>query len=558
MQTEKTQLTGLHHFYEWEKSQKDQAYLRQPEGDNWIEYTWGEVGNQARRMASALKSLNLPENSNIGIVSKNCAHWIIADLAIMMSGYVSVPFYATLTDERLNEVLVHSECKVLFVGKLDDWDSMKGGIPSDVKIITFPPYTSSAKVEGNNLIKWNDLIANHEPQTENYLPNPDDLFTIKYTSGTTGTPKGVMYTYERMAHGINIGMDTFKLREAGNRFFSYLPLCHIAERNIIESASLYTGGSVSFSESLETFAKNLQDVKPTHFIAVPRIWTKLHLGILQKMPQEKLDQMLASPAAEQVKAQVRVGLGLSETKLLLTGAAPMPKSLLEWYKNLGLVIQEVYGMTENVGMTSYMSGDNIKNGTVGKAYPSSEIKIDPDTNEILTRSPWLMKGYFKDPEKTAETLKDGWLHTGDMGELDEEGFLSITGRVKDTFKSAKGEFIIPAPIELSFAKSNFIEQICVVGRGLSQPVALVVLSEVGQASPKEEVAKSLEDMRNSINEKLLNYEKLYKIIIVKEAWTVENNILTPTLKIKRNQVENKYQNSLESWYNEADKVVWEA
>lgn len=557
MQTETSQLTGLHHFYEWEASQSDQAYLKQPEGDKWMDYTWGEVGNQARRMATALKAMNLPEKSNIGIVSKNCAHWMIADLAIMMSGYVSVPFYATLTAERLNEVLVHSECKVLFVGKLDDWDSMKAGVPSNVQVISFPQYSASSKIEGEGFLKWNDLIANHEPQTENYLPDPDDLFTVMYTSGTTGTPKGVMHSYRTMANAMNVGMDIFDMRHAGNRFLSYLPLCHIAERNIVESASLYTGATVHFSESLETFAKNLQDTKPTHFIAVPRIWTKFHLGILQKMPQEQLEQMLASPAADQVRAQIKAGLGLGEAKLLLTGAAPMPKSLLNWYKNLGLNIQEVYGMTENVGMTSYMRPDSLNYGTVGKAYPKAEIKIDTDTNEILTRSPWLMLGYFKDLEKSEETLKDGWLHTGDMGKLDGEGYLSITGRVKDTFKSAKGEFIAPAPIEFGFAKNHFIEQICIVGRGLPQPVALVVLSEVGQATAKDEIVKSFEEMLDTVNEKLLNYERIQKIVVVKEPWGVENNILTPTLKIKRNQVEEKYQDSLENWYGQADTIVFE-
>lgn len=556
MQTQTTQ-TGLHSFYEWEKSKSNQVYLKQPEGDQWIDYTWGEVGNQARRMASALKAMNLPEKSNVGIISKNCAHWIIADLSIMMNGQVSVPFYPTLTADRLNEILVHSECKVLFVGKLDDWDSLKAGIPSDVQVITFPPYASSVKVEGDGFLHWDDLIANNEPKTENHLPNPDDLFTIIYTSGTTGNPKGVMYTYGRMANAMAVGLSSLDMLHDGNRYFSYLPLSHIAERNIPESASHYTGGTIYFAESLETFTKNLQEAKPTHFVAVPRIWTKFYLGILQKIPQAQLDQMLASPMAEQVKTQIKTGLGLAEAKLLLTGAAPMPKFLLEWYKKLGLNIQEVYGMTENVGMTSFMPAGNLKSGTVGQAYPKAEIKIDPDTNEILTRSPWVMAGYFKDPEKTAETLKDGWLHTGDMGQLDENGFLSITGRVKDTFKSAKGEFIAPAPIEFGFAKSSLIEQICVVGRGLSQPVALIVLSEVGQATAKEDIDTGLEETLNSINEKLLHYEKIHKVVVVKEAWSVENSVLTPTLKIKRNQVEAKYQDALENWYNQTETIIWE-
>ncbi len=550
--------TLLDKFYHWEQTQPDQVFLRQPEGDQWKDYTWREVGQQARRMASALRAMQLPPRSNIGLISKNCAHWMICDLAIFMSGHVSVPFYPTLQAEKLQQVLSHSGCKVLFIGKLDDWEGMKAGVPEGVSCIRFPQHTASATVNGHNIQRWEDLLSEHEPMRENYQPSLQDLATIIYTSGTTGMPKGVMYTYYTFSVAINHIQDIFQLNSSQNRYFSYLPLCHIAERNIVECAGLYSGGTIHFSESLATFAQNLRAAQPTHFLAVPRIWTKFQLGILSKMPQAKLDAVLSDPnLAEQVKEQLQTSLGLAQAEVILTGAAPMPSSLIDWYKKVGIHIQEVYGMTENVGLCTYMRKDRIKMGTVGQPYPGVEIRIDQPSGEILMQAPWVMTGYYKNPQKTAEVLKDGWLHTGDMGTLDEENFLTITGRVKDTFKSAKGEFIVPAPIEYQFATNSNVEQVCILGRGLPQPVALVVLSEIGQQLDKENLVKSLSQTRGQINQSVLKHEQVQRIVIMQEPWDVNNGMLTPTLKVKRNILEEKYEAHLPRWYQQAAEVIWE-
>jgi long-chain acyl-CoA synthetase len=546
--------TILDKFYHWEKTQANKVFLRQPEGDNWTDYTWAEVGNQARRIAAALRA-KYPQPSNIGLVSKNCAHWIIADLAIFMAGHVSVPFYPTLNAEKLNQVLTHSGCKALIVGKLDDWAMMKDGVHADIECISMPQYSGSADISG--MTTWESLLADYEPISEPANPKMDDLMTIIYTSGTTGSPKGVMYTYEIYASTMTYLQDVFDLGNPDNRYFSYLPLCHIAERNIVESAGFFSGGTIYFSESLDTFAKNLAQAQPTHFLAVPRIWTKFQLGVLSKMPQAQLDQMLASPAAEAVKTQIQTTLGLAKAKVILTGAAPMPSTLLAWYAKLGINIQEVYGMTENVGACTFSRSGKMKPGTVGQAYPQVEIKIVPETNEVAMRAPWIMAGYYRNPEATAEVLQDGWLHTGDMGQLDEEGYLKITGRVKDAFKTAKGEYVVPAPIEYGFATNNNVEQVCVLGRGLAQPVALVVLSEIGNLLAKEDIIKSLEHTLVHTNEELLDYERIHNVIVVKEPWTPMNGILTPTLKIKRNVLEELFAHKLEAWYESGTKVVFE-
>ncbi|TAF65332.1 MAG: AMP-dependent synthetase [Cytophagales bacterium] len=552
----------IEYFYRWEKERPNNTYLRQPIGDDWQSYTFSQVSDQARRIASALQAMGLQKGDNVGLVSKNCVHWVINDLAIMMGGFVSVPFYPTLNSEQLREVVEHSGCKVLFVGKLDEpvWKDMKAGIPDGVKVVTYPQYSYSAKIEGDGYIKWDDLCKTHSPMEGNYVPDINDLATIIYTSGTTGMPKGVMHTYFTMFASLNAGAGPLMLDEGDGsaRFFSYLPLCHIAERAIVETASLYSGGMISFAETLDSFPKNLAATQPTHFLAVPRIWTKFQLGILAKMSQSKLNLFLKIPILNNiVRKKIKTGLGLSEAKLILTGAAPMPASLIQWFQKLGIIVQEAYGMTENGGCCTLMRKNNIKMGTIGQLYDGAEVKIDPDSGEILMKADWVMTGYYKEPEKTAETIKDGWLHTGDAGNIDKDKFLTITGRVKDTFKTAKGEFIVPAPIEFGFAQNNYIEQVCLTGRTLPQPVALVVLSEIGKAEDKDVVTSAITESLDALNATLRNFEKVEKVIVVKEAWAVENGVLTPTLKIKRNIIEQKYNDKLENWYQSKDKIVWE-
>ncbi|HEY0111298.1 MAG TPA: AMP-binding protein [Fibrella sp.] len=548
-------------FLKWEQVKPQQTYLRQPVGEAYIDYTWAEVGQQARRMATYLNSLGLPPGSNIGLVSKNCAHWIIADLAILLSGHVSVPFYPTLTAEQLQQVLEHSECPVLFVGKLDNepnrWAAMKPGIPDGITLIGFPGYGPASPTDPD-LMAWDTIMAQYEPMQEVFHPQPDDIFTIVYTSGTTGKPKGVMIDYRAVAQAMSDTRELMLHDTPNARFFSYLPLCHIAERNVVEAVCLATGGTIYFVESLDTFAKNLAAARPTHFLAVPRIWTKFQLGILAKIPQKKLDLLLRIPILSGiVKRKIRQGLGLDEAKLILTGAAPMPQSLIRWFRTLGVHIQEAYGMTENLGAVSLMPRHSMRDGTVGKLHPGMEVKIDPQTGEILTRSGWLMRGYYKEPALTDSVLQDGWLATGDVGTLDADGYLTITGRVKEMYKTSKGEYIAPSQIEFGFADNAYIEQICVVGQQLPQPLALMVLSEMGRQADRIMVERSLEDTLTTVNPKLHSYERVRKLVIVRDPWTVDNNLMTPTMKIKRNVIETHYDASLQPWYENDEVIIWE-
>lgn len=546
-------------FCKWEKKTPNEACLRQPFGENWEIYTWSQVGQMARKIATGLQSLNLPKGSHIGLISKNCREWIIADLAIMFAGYVSVPLYPTLKANSAKELIEIGDINAIFLGKIEDWDGMKDGIPDDIPAIRFPHYEGNGKVDKGE--EWFSFIEKHEPLQGEPTFKPEDTWTIIFTSGTTGTPKGVVLTYATMDSTKIIVKEYNVVKistEGDNKFFSFLPLNHIAERVVVEHNLISYGGSVSFSESLATFVKNLQDVQPTLFFAVPRIWTKFQLGVLSKMPQKKLDTLLKIPILSGViKKKLRTGLGLNDARACLSGAAAIPESLMNWYRKIGIPISEGYGMTENCALTTNLAPGVIRPGSVGKALPNVELKIDEETSEILMSGPFVMKEYYKDPIKTAETITDGWLHTGDQGRIDSEGYLYITGRVKDTFKTGKGQFIVPGPIERKFENSENVEQICLCGLGCPQPLALIVPSEIGNAKPKDQLKQELTELLTSINDTLPSYQKVSTVVLVKDVWDVGNELLTPTLKVKRNKIGDRYNQLLSNWHEKKDTVVWE-
>lgn len=547
----------LDYFYQWERNQPSRPFLKQPFGKRWEVLSYGQVGEQARKLLTYLQSIGLKSGDHVGILSKNCTQWIIADLALMMGAYVSVPFYPNLTGNQLAEVLERSEVKALFVGKLEDWENQQVHIPKDLPIIRFPHYEGNSKIGTG--IAWHEIITNSQAMTGYPLPDLDALWTILFTSGTTGTPKGVMLKHQcpsMIVRNEEIYDHLKFFNGLPNRFFSYLPLNHIAERIVVEVASIVTGGTISFAESIDTFPKNLQATQPTLFIAVPRIWTKFQMAIRKKIPQSVLDILLAIPIVSAIiQRKIKKGLGLSEARIILTGAAPSPQSLKNWYKAFDIHLREVYGMTESCGGCTISPESDDVEGSVGKGIPNVELAIDKENEEVLIRMPWMMHGYFKDEARSKQVLKDGWIHTGDRGKIGENGHLFITGRVKDAFKSAKGKYIVPAPLEWAFAKNQYIEQICVVGMQLPQPIALVILSEIGQAAQVEDVKRSLTKSLQEINQTLAKHEKIATIVILKDEWNIENEFLTPTMKLKRNRVNEHYESHYAPWFSNDDSVI---
>ena len=542
----------LQGFYHWEKTTPQKIFFRQPINKEWKTWTYQQAGKEIRILAGTLSSL--PPNSKVAILSKNCAHWIMADLAIMMAGHISVPLYANSSAASIKQILEHSETAFIFIGKLDDYENQKKGIPANVQKISTSLYGI------NDGLLWEDILSSQKPIDNPLERGSEELLTIMYTSGTTGIPKGVMFNSKAFDHTTEILIKYLRKWETlpeHPRLFSYLPLCHIAERNLTEMLAFYSGASISFVETLESFGRDLASVQPDLFFGVPRIWAKFQEKILEKMPQKKLDTLLKIPIINNiVKKSITKKLGLSKAGLKGTAAAPIPVSLLHWFDKLGIRLREIYGMTENCAL-SHANQKEIHFGTVGPAMESVEVRFT-DEHEILTRHAALMMGYYKEPAMTAEVMTaDGYLRTGDQGSVDADGFLTITGRVKDLFKTDKGKYISPAPIEMKLMKNSDIEQVCVVGMGIPQPIALVNLSAIGKSKSKEEIMQSLSASLIEVNPTLEHYEHLRKVVIMKEEWTINNGLMTPTLKVKRNDVEKIHLPKYPIWYAQSTTVVWE-
>lgn len=548
-------------FYEWEKKFKDRPLLRQPFGNKWEEYTWGEVGEMARKLASGLKSLGLRDNAHIGIYSKNCREWVISDLAIVMAGYISVPFFPSLNGDELSHLLDFGDVDALFIGKIETWDKIKDILPEKLPIIKYPQYDGCSIVSKGE--EWDEFINSHKPIEDPHKPNLSELWTIIFTSGTTGNSKGVMLKY-RSIDGIKSVLsepdNPLGIRHDGNNnFVSYLPLNHIFERVVVEWVCFTYGGSISFVESIDTFGKNLKEIQPHVFAGAPRVWTKLQLGILSKFPQKRLDFLLSIPLLSSIlKKLIRKGLGFSRIRQTVSGAAPIQVSLIEWFRKIGIYITNGYGMTENCVICTAVDGQNIeKTGSVGITHKGIDLKIDEETGEILTKGPVIMSGYYKNKDMSDRTLRNGWLHTGDKGYLDSDGYLYITGRVTDSFKTSKGKFIEPVVLEELLGDINEIEESCVVGRGIAQPLCLIQLSDIGKSISRDKLSNILLERMNSINAKLMNYQKLSTFIIVKDEWTQENGIIGPTQKLKRGEIEDVYSNKYLKWHESDEKIIFE-
>lgn len=548
----------LERALQWEREQPDKVYMTQPLGGGQVrEYTWKQTVDEARRMAAHLRSFGFEPGSRIAMLSKNCANFVMADLAIWMAGYVSVAMFPTLDAETIKYILEHSESKLLFVGKLDEWEHQKGAVPESMPRISFklsPP---------NDYPVWEDIVAKTASLEGDVTRGPDDLALLIYTSGSTGKPKGVEHTFRTIAGATRAFADILPLRE-DDRFLSYLPLAHAFERAVIEGLSLHSNVTVFFAESLDTFVGDLKRARPTIFHSVPRLWLKFQLGVFKKMPPKKLRTFLKIPILSGVvKKKILTGLGLDSVRMAISGSAPIPADLIQWYRDLGLELLEGYGMTENFSCSHFSKPGKSRVGYVGSPLLDIEVRLS-DQGEVLVKSPASMRGYFKEPTMTAESFtEDGFLKTGDRGEIDDQGRLKITGRVKELFKTSKGKYVAPAPIENLLNSDNHLEQSCVTGSGQPQPFALVMLSEdlrakIAQPEVRAEIDAALARLRDDVNGKVPGYEALEFLAVVKEPWLIENGFLTPSMKIKRHVIEERYGKLIDAWYGTKKPVVWES
>ncbi|MEG1040076.1 MAG: AMP-binding protein [Pseudomonas sp.] len=557
--------TLLHRFLHWEHSTPDTIYLTQPQLDgSVIDYSWRQVGDEARRMAAYLQSLELPAKSSIGIFGKNTAHWIIADLAIWMAGHVSVPLYSTANADTVRYVLEHAEVRVLFVGRLDadaaGWSNVSAAVSADLPLIDLP---MSACGQGKS---WAQIVATTAALSDVVIPAPEELATIIYTSGSTGNPKGVMLSFNAMFQAPAVTGAMYaggKGTASSDRLLSYLPLAHTAERAVVEAISLYSGCRVFFNLGLETFSEDLRRARPTIFLSMPRLWGKFYQSINERIPPAVQAAALADPVqAPVMKAQILGALGLDQVHTGLSGSAPLPVKVMEWYRQLGLELLEGYGMSENFGTSHFSLPGQVRAGYVGAAVAGVYSRIGDD-NEILVKSPAQMLGYYKQPELTAQSYTaDGLFRTGDRGEQDEQGRLRITGRVKELFKTAKGKYVAPVPIEARLGNHGRVEASCVTGVGLPQPMVLVNVfpdtrTLLGSAEGRDTVSTELEVYLEELNAQFEPHEQLACLVVVREPWSIANGLLTPTLKIRRNLIEARYQDRIEAWAESGSKVIFE-
>jgi long-chain acyl-CoA synthetase len=550
----------LDHIYDHEAAHPQRVYLTQPVGGGKVlDYNWGEVLDQARRMAAHLQSKGLG-GKHIAILSKNCAHFFIAELAIWMAGGTTVAIFPTESAETIRFVLEHSDSQLLFVGKLDDWTSQASGVPAGMPCIALP------LAPATEYDKWDELIALTAPLAGRPQRKADDLAMIIYTSGSTGQPKGVMHSFGRISAATQAFIDGLAKRVDPSmqwRVLSYLPLAHVFERAVIECVSWVRGDvQVFFAETLSSFVADLNRARPTVFVSVPRLWLKFQQGVLAKMPAKKLNLLLSIPILGKIVGKkVLTGLGLNEVRLAASGSAPIPAELIAWYRKLGLNLLEGYGMTEDFALSHTSSAEASEPGYVGVPYEGVQVRLSEE-GEILIKSPGQMMGYYKRPDLDAEVFtSDGFFRTGDKGERRPNGMLKLTGRVKELFKTAKGKYVAPAPIENRIQESSMVEVCMVSGVGQPSAYALVVLAEdlrpkLSDAQVRAKVEAEMAALLQRVNAAVADYEKLQMLVLVTQPWTIENGSLTPTMKIKRSRIEADVAGHIEIWYAAKGPVVW--
>jgi len=515
----------------WASTQPEKIWMRDLHETGADEYRWGETVAEIDRAASWLEA-EFGEGQRMALLSRNRAHWIMADMAVIHSGNVTVPLFTTHATATAEYILEFTETKVLFLGQTENWEGVKTVLPADCLLVTLPGVECELPHK-----TWAELISAAPADAPDYQPHGDDIVSLVFTSGTTGLPKGVIQTHATNLVPMRRCQELFTQQDQP-RFFSYLPLSHIAERQVVEFSSVNSGGEIFFNESLETLARDLPQCKPHIFFGPPRVWEQLRQSVTAKFGGA--DALKAALEADQAGVQALVvgALGFEEVDYFLTAAAPTPPALIHWWESVGVNLCEGFGQTEAMGLIATDPADR-RVGSIGRPVGEVEVKIG-ENDEMLIKAEGCTPGYYNRPEKTAELWQDGWLHTGDKIEIDDDGFIFITGRVKDYFKTIQGKFVAPPPIEGLFAENAHSEQQCLLGRGYSKTVMVTVVNEPARALPREEVEAAALATVESINGQIEKHARIGAVIFSETPWTIENEILTPTMKIRREQIEKQF------------------
>jgi long-chain acyl-CoA synthetase len=523
--------TLIDYLNHWADKTPDQMWLRQLSENGSEDYSWSEARSQINQVAAALES-RFGSQSNVLLLSDNCPHWIMADLAVIRSGNVTVPLFTTHSEDVVQYISEFTEAKIIFVGESENWRKVRTALPLDTIVVSLP----GVQLEEADLT-WEQLLKEGQGKQCHYRCQADDTISLVFTSGTTGMPKGVIQTHHSNLTPIS-RVSKYQNIKPGHRYFSYLPLSHLAERQLIEFTSLYECGEIHFNQSKETLAADLQRAKPNFFFGVPRVWEQLQQAVLAKFGGEDAFNSAFESAPKDIGVLILAGLGFDEADYCLTGSAPISKSLIEWWQSLGLQLMEGFGQTEAMSLI-INTAEYRRTGSVGKAVGEVECKLS-ENGELLVKAEGLTPGYYRQPEKTAELFQGGWLHTGDKARIDEDGFIYITGRVKDYFKTIQGKFVSPLPIEEAFSNNRLVEQRCLLGRGFSKTVMVLVLTEEACAMERDAVEESISKTVADINGVIDKHARIGAVIISREPWTPDNGFMTPTLKVRREQVQDAF------------------
>lgn len=572
----------------------------------WQEVTWAEYYQNARYLAQALLELGVEKGDFIGIIGENAPEWLYVDMATQMVGGVTVGIYTTNSWKQVKYIVDHAECKVLFAEneeQVDKWLEFKDSSPHLGKVVYWDD-KGLRKLNNPQLSRFEDLLElGKQKEQENpsrleeriQLAKEDDVAILVYTSGTTGNPKGAMLTSKNLlwsAEQISV-LDSDGLVHETEEIMSFLPLCHIFERMFSVYVQLVVGYTLNFVESIETVTQNLREIHPTIGYAVPRIWEKYYSMIYLKMQDAKpikrfvyhlalkvglahsnakLDGKNPSIflklgnffAQKGVFYYLKERLGMERMRFAFSGAAPISPDILRFFNAIGLPLFEGYGMTETSAVLTFSTLKNFKLGTVGKPFPSFEFKI-ADDGEIMARHHGIFKGYYKNPEATSNALEDGWMHTGDIGRMDEDGFVQIVDRKKDLIITAGGKNIAPQFIENKLKFSPYINDAIVIGDRRKFVSAIVVLDEdninkyaqdqkiqystYADLAEHEDIIQLIDTEVQKVNKTLSRVESVRKFTILKKRLYQEDGEVTPTMKVKRKFINETYKDLIEEMYS---------
>ena len=594
--------TLLTYFQKHVKEHPHQVAIRHKDYGIWHDVTWGQYGEKVRQVAMGLISLGLQKGECVSIISENRPEWVYADFGIMSAGGVTAGVYATNSPEQCGYVVQNSGSRFYFAENEEQFDKtlkFRKDTPCLEKVIVME-MEGLKRFKDTLLMSFDDLLRmgkeydeKHPDPFEQRLREvkPDDLAVLIYTSGTTGPPKGAMLTHSNLLYMSEAMEEANPIRD-GDETLSYLPLCHVFEQLFTVMINVRFGTVCNFIESPDTVMDNMKEVSPTVTCGVPRIWEKYASGIMIRMSDATwLKRMIFKAsmgigmkyaglklnfkpiplylktaylaAYVAVFRKLKERLGFDRVRVAYSGAAPISPDVLKFFNAIGLPLVEGYGQTEGTGVTSVSRKGRLKIGKVGQPLSGVEVKIAED-GEILVKGPGIFKGYFKNPEATAETLKDGWLHSGDVGELDADGFLKITDRKKDLIITAGGKNIAPQNIENQLKFSSYINDAVVIGDRKKYLVALIAIDEenvikyaqnhkiqfgtYGSLTQAPEIKQLIQTEVDRVNKSLAQVEQVKKFAIIPKKLYEEDGEVTPTMKVKRKSINEAYKDIIEKMY----------